>query len=106
MTVYVKDVFRNSGRFTLTLDDSMNRQKFSIVKGAAATHFVSFLRQKKRDGVSKFRRSRRDTTCADEGTLTDGDEVRTWNLTRVSSEIAVVTAVCCRKTDAMLSREV
>eukprot|EP00953_Heterococcus_sp_UTEX-ZZ885_P008191 4916-Heterococcus_DN1.PRE.1 len=94
MTVYVKDVFRNSGRFTLTLDDSMNRQK------------VSFLRQKKRDGVSKFRRSRRDTTCADEGTLTDGDEVRTWNLTRVSSEIAVVTAVCCRKTDAMLSREV
>jgi hypothetical protein len=31
MTVYVKDVFRNSGRFTLTLDDSMNRQKVRIL---------------------------------------------------------------------------
>jgi hypothetical protein len=27
MTVYVKDVFRNSGRFTLTLDEAMNKQK-------------------------------------------------------------------------------
>ncbi|KAG5179404.1 hypothetical protein JKP88DRAFT_349944 [Tribonema minus] len=84
VSVYVKDVFPNSGRFTVTLDPAITRKKApprSFMNGIVALDSaftrekVSFMRQKKREATTIARRSRRDATSTDPSEFKDGDEV-------------------------------